>query len=228
MKTRTKTIAIVMSLLICVAMLGVGFAAWIIVGNSEEVANGNITAESVTDNAVKLEITASDETLYFGAPATSQSSGDWLINDNPGKEDLSISFTVKITGNLGALSATIGVASADEGAWKAVTETKEYIKPTISVVGGDEYVTFNSGSQTFTVVEGKSQLPAEGVTLTVTVTFNWGSDLNNQNPYNYFNALEYNSTNATNAKTALEAIYALNSKTIKVTFIATGSTNAAN
>ena len=91
----TISIASILSVLV---LVGVGFAAWVIINpNVHKEAESTITAETVTDKSYTLEATfAADEKIVFGAPETTI-AGAWLTN--PTKEDLTAELTLTLTYN---------------------------------------------------------------------------------------------------------------------------------
>lgn len=92
----TISIASILSVLV---LVGVGFAAWVIINpNVHKEAPGNITAETVTDKSYTLEATfAADEKIVFGAPETMNNSNAWFTaDDKTAKEDLTAKLTLKL------------------------------------------------------------------------------------------------------------------------------------
>ena len=52
---KKKTLAGLISSLICISLIGVGFASWVITGDdTNEQATGTITTETVSDSSVKI------------------------------------------------------------------------------------------------------------------------------------------------------------------------------
>lgn len=88
----TISIASILSVLV---LVGVGFAAWVIINpNVNKEAESTITAETVTDKSYTLEAAfAADEKIVFGAPETTI-AGAWLTN--PTKEDLTAKLTLTL------------------------------------------------------------------------------------------------------------------------------------
>ena len=91
----TISIASILSVLV---LVGVGFAAWVIINPKvNKEVDGTITAETVTDKSYTLEAAfAADEKIVFGAPDTTI-AGAWLTN--PTKEDLKAELTLTLTYN---------------------------------------------------------------------------------------------------------------------------------
>lgn len=90
----TISIASILSVLV---LVGVGFAAWVIINpNVKKDAAGNITAETVTDKSYTLDAQITGGEIVFGAPETTI-AGAWLTN--PTKEDLTAELTLTLTYN---------------------------------------------------------------------------------------------------------------------------------
>lgn len=92
----TISIASILSVLV---LVGVGFAAWVIINpNVKKEADSTITAETVTDKSYTLEAAfAADEKIVFGAPETMNNSNAWFTaDDTTAKEDLTAKLTLKL------------------------------------------------------------------------------------------------------------------------------------
>ena len=92
----TITIASILSVLV---LVGVGFAAWVIINPSvNKEAESTITAEGVTDKSYTLDAAfAADEKIVFGAPATMDNANAWFTADEKtAKEDLTAKLTLTL------------------------------------------------------------------------------------------------------------------------------------
>lgn len=92
----TISIASILSVLV---LVGVGFAAWVIINPSvKKDAESTITAETVTDKSYTLEASfAADEKIVFGAPETMNNSNAWFTaDDETAKEDLTAKLTLTL------------------------------------------------------------------------------------------------------------------------------------
>lgn len=92
----TISIASILSVLV---LVGVGFAAWVIINpNVNKEAGSTITAETVTDKSYTLEAAfAADEKIVFGAPETMNNSNAWFTaDDKTEKEDLTAKLTLTL------------------------------------------------------------------------------------------------------------------------------------
>lgn len=87
----TISIASILSVLV---LVGVGFAAWVIINpNVNKEVDGTITAETVTDKSYTLDAQITGGEIVFGAPETTI-AGAWLTN--PTKEDLKAELTLTL------------------------------------------------------------------------------------------------------------------------------------
>lgn len=205
---KRKTLTLTLSILACLALIGVGFASWIISANTSTKAEGSFIVDTVTDNRLVVEngrwITingtevTSDENsakVSFGAPATMGKTDAWLTNDKSGTtEKLTVVYelTVKTKGgefvsNLSSAEIT-GTVSCDN----ATYDPKYVALPTLKVT--------NKGNGIYYLQ----------------LDFNWGTDFGGNNPYDYYNAKPYTDALAEEAFNKLDAIKALNN--IKFTF----------
>ena len=92
----TISIASILSVLV---LVGVGFAAWVIINPKvNKEVDGTITAETVTDKSYTLEASfAADEKIVFGAPETMNNSNAWFTaDDKTAKEDLTAKLTLTL------------------------------------------------------------------------------------------------------------------------------------
>lgn len=209
MKRRTLTLTL--CILVCVALIGVGFASWVITHESTETQTGNITVDTVDDKSHTITVLEADKDLsvYFGAPKEMNTGGAWLTNTVADKEDLVASFKIEVTNYK---TAEVKVAETDGFVIKngeTVVDTTNY----------NTLFTHNITISEFTAKEGE---PTTGV-ATVTITFNWGSAFKGEsdsepvNPYTYYNRQEFTSTLVNEAKTNLNKLAELNGSTFVLT-----------
>lgn len=209
---KRKTLTLTLSILACLALIGVGFASWIISANTSTTAQGSFIVDTVTDNRLEAtgrwititkdsgenEVVTSDDNsakVSFGAPATMDKTDAWLTNDKKGTtEKLTVVYelTVKTKGgefvsNLSGDEITGTVNCSDE------TYDPKYVAlPTLTVT--------NKGNGIYYLQ----------------LDFDWGTDFGGKNPYVYYNEKEYSDALAEEAFNKLDAIKALNN--IKFTF----------
>ena len=92
----TITIASILSVLV---LVGVGFAAWVIINpNVNKEAGSTITAEGVTDKSYTLDAAfAADEKIVFGAPETMDNAKAWFTAEaGTQTEDLTAKLTLTL------------------------------------------------------------------------------------------------------------------------------------
>lgn len=204
MNGRTKVVALATSLLVGVSMMGVGFASWVIANQATSTATGNVKADAVSDESMTLEVTggATDQNIVFGAPAVQQTLGAWLVNEGGATEVLTANFTLTVSDNIGNISVSLTSAGygndEEDGFWKAVAAG--YLAAPVVSVSSDVEGAFSvqTGSAD-TLSEGGAVIIERvgatvitgGTTVTVTLAFDWGTQFNGENPYDYYSELDY-------------------------------------
>lgn len=227
----TISIASILSVLV---LVGVGFAAWVIINpNVNKDAAGNITAETVTDKSYTLDAQITGGEIVFGAPETTI-AGAWLTN--PTKEDLTAELTLTLTYNdWNVVPDNFNITMATTGENSVFNELREGVKteskakgfkiianPTIS--DGDklnEVIVMNGAASTIAKTAFKQAESGNTATLIITITFKWGT---NGNPYTYYNGKDY-ATFHEEANAVLTELYRLNTEKYKVTI--SGDTKVA-
>lgn len=194
---RKKGLAGILSLLICIAIVGVGFASWVISGNDEETVTGNVEVDTITDNRVQIEIVSSETKLKFAGKSTTSETYPkaWLTTDIT--EDLVITINFKVSFK----------NTANDTAKNLINVSATCDTTNISSIITSNYVALKS-TDVSTI--------AEDGTGTVTVTFKWGTAFNGKNPFDYYNSQEYSDALATAAYTALKALEEMGTKTITI------------
>ncbi|HCX08158.1 MAG TPA: hypothetical protein DHG20_03440 [Acholeplasmatales bacterium] len=208
---KRKTLTLTLSILACLALIGVGFASWIISADTSTTAQGSFIVDTVTDNRLEAtgrwititkdsgenEVVTSDDNsakVSFGAPATMDKTDAWLTNDKKGTtEKLTVVYelTVKTKGeefvsNLSGDEIT-GIVSCSD----ATYDPKYVALPTLTVT--------NKGNGIYYLQ----------------LDFDWGTDFGGKNPYVYYNEKEYSDALAQEAFNKLTAIKALNNITFE-------------
>lgn len=243
----TISIASILSVLV---LVGVGFAAWVIINPKvNKEAESTITAETVTDKSYTLEAAfAADEKIVFGAPETTI-AGAWLTN--PTKEDLTAKltltlnykdwsvipneFSVTMKTKKGKDNDTV-FDSLRDGTDPALTGTlakKNFIAdPTITYGSTTATVTMNGDAvkiakTAFPDYNATDTTTDKKVTLDITITFGWGTYFTVENtgvvnPYVFYNGKNYEDTRV-EANTVINAIAQLN--TVKYVVTIDGTTN---
>lgn len=193
---KRKTLTLTLSILACLALIGVGFASWIISANATKEAEGSFIVDTVNDKTYKVEGAwlNSQSKITFGAPATMDAEDPWLTNNSEGKtENLTVTYQLtvtygdgtKATGIANKITAVV-TAPADEN-YTAAVDGKLIIAPTNA-----------------TVVEA----PEGNGKYNITVTYQWGEHFGKVNPYTY-----YNLKNATDKLNGSETTYMQDAKT---------------
>ena len=187
---KRKTLTLCLSLLACISLIGVGFAAWVISGGDNQEAVGNITVDTVTDGRFTIETPSISDKIYYGMDqeANATDATPWLNNNNStDAEKLVIKFDVTILAktvivltdgdvketvwnNSVTFDATINAISTS--AWTTAKEAKVVSDPAVSFALKE--VTTSSEGIT-------------GAVYTVTVTAKWGELFGGINPYVFYN-----------------------------------------
>lgn len=202
------------------ALIGTGFAGWVISANTTADASGVMVAYDVKDqrlnaakgkwkNGVTGAAAAGDKgEIIFGKPATMNVLNPWLTcDDEDGMKVQRLSdtyvfvvstadkentgkFTVATDTDKGAF-----VVTDTKGAWAAATTGKT------NLVNADPVITFDQVE--YVLVKGQA-------TVEMTITFEWGTAFGNENPYVHYNKTPNPSEDLTNEALAnLEKVKAL-------------------
>jgi hypothetical protein len=182
---KKRRIIMFFAMIMSIAVIGVGFAAWIITAPTEDgFKDGTIAVETVKTHGWKFELSWKDDdnSIVFGTPNTTKEGYvapkySWLSYNGTveagtsfGVEDLDATLTVK------------GV-KADNADDFVITETAYVV---FEFVGGKAV----DYSKYFTYELSKTELTSSELTagVDVTVTFKWKYEVN---PYDYFNKQAY-------------------------------------
>lgn len=236
---RRRRIIMFFAMIMSVAIIGVGFAAWIITAPTAPVEqSGTITVDTVkiqgwtfetywvTDSNGSTKLVDNNETdkdeskpvIYFGKPTTPVPNA-WLDNPNDEGENLKAYLYVKAN----------KLTGANVNADYTIIDTANV---TLSIVkDGTETESSNAVNYTIDVPKTISNEDlVEGVVITI--TFNWKTptlsvdgesvtktgETKNENPYTYYNGLVYSSLASTTAQEYLAALNTeLSGATFKVT-----------
>ncbi len=208
MKRRIVTIAV--SFLLCIGMIGAGFAAWVITGNTQDDASGNIEVKEVVDNRIILshDWKDADATITYG-PKAGTYTYNWLTHDaSDPAESLSVTLVVTLENYANLKSSKDAGTISDISiafAWDE-TQMAEYVaaRDTDKVVGA--LPTVNALN-----LASFADADADGVyTAEVTFTFAWGEAFNFVNPMEFYNNQEFSNALADEASANLTKLYALN------------------
>lgn len=227
----TISIASILSVLV---LVGVGFAAWVIINpNVNKEVGSTITAETVTDKSYTLDAQITGGEIVFGAPEKTI-AGAWLTN--PTKEDLKAELTLTLTYNdWNVIPDDFNITMATTGENSVFNELREGVKtegkakgfkiianPTVSYGEKlNEEIVMNGAASTIAKTAFKKAESGNTATLIITITFKWGT---NGNPYTYYNGKDY-ATYREEANAVLTELYRLNTEQYKVTI--SGNTKVA-
>ena len=221
------------SILACVAVLSVGFASWLVLRPVEQTNQlGSFTTYTVSEQGVDvtIEATADDADIVFGY-GTSSVTNKWLKYESGMEaEDLTATFkisfnvaddtdtdyitdvannlTINFNPNITVDSKYVTVSSVKYGIADVSAGKTEY-----NTVSYDGSLTLQSnGSYEATITPGATET---NKVVFVKVQFAWGSATDTQNPYTYFNSVEYGDAHAdddskTNGEVAVEMLEAIN------------------
>lgn len=247
----TISIASILSVLV---LVGVGFAAWVIINPKvNKEVEGTITAETVTDKSYTLDAQITGGEIVFGAPETMNNSNAWFTaDDKTAKEDLTAKltltlkykdwsvipneFSVTMKTKKGKAADTV-FDSLRDGTDPDLTDTlakKNFIaNPKITYGSTTADVTMNGDAVKNAVKIAKTAFPdydtttGKTVTLDIIITFGWGTYFTVENTVvNPY--IFYNKKNY-NEDTRAEANTVINAiaklKTVKYFVTIDGTTN---
>lgn len=167
---KRKTLTLTLSILACLALIGVGFASWVISAGKTETVTGNIVVDDVSDKRISLSyewVDGKSSIIYGWDENHAITEKDWLKNDAVDKKvdlDLTLKVTVKDGNNNlydpESISATI---TADE----AYTTAKGK-----GVVG--ELPTLTAVKESTGVYK-------------IVIKFTWGEHFGGNNPLAFYN-----------------------------------------
>ena len=219
---KRKLIAPMVALLLCVGMVSVGFAAWVITNEATEPINsGDFTVYPVENNSITIGVEFTDNTITFGS-ATKTVSGNWLTLNDGAAEDLSASVVITINEWATLKTKTINLQLKDF----AVTNAGDFTAAGHIVLPADQNITVTQNAQQngWDVKVGGSVLAGasvDGATGKVTLPINFGWDLpDGKNPINHFNAMDNTPENRQAANDFLVEIYKLQNAKYEFTIVA--------
>ncbi len=232
----TISIASILSVLV---LVGVGFAAWVIINpNVGANADVNIEVDTVTDNSYDIEATwgtvdgvTDNGKIVFGSAGT-VSGTPWLTATDK-KESLKAVLTLTAKGFQAASwdmiktkTLTVSMKSVkgtgDDTGFASLVSSNYITYPTLSGAGSVSK-TLNAWTDTVTIpLSAFTDGTTDGTkTYALTIQFAWGDHFKNgdgpvENPYVFYNKKTYAEAK-NDANTALKAIYdTLNGVSYKV------------
>lgn len=116
---KKKFLLPILSVCMVVALVSVGFAAWLITGNHTEEAQGQFVTYDVSNQYFKVTVTptgtgANENKIVFGKPtaSTTTQTTDWFkFDDDVGVQSLSVTFTITIDADVDFVDSTFTPAT---------------------------------------------------------------------------------------------------------------------
>lgn len=200
MKNAAKFVAFAAAAVTGAALVGVGFASWVIGGQTVASAGGNIQVDTVVDG-INLEVSvAEDSAVVYGGPQQPKAAEySWLENDSTA-EQLKVNLTISYTGKVDNVTIDLAVLR------DSVDITSSYNSCITQGIISDYSVKFmaNGDFNSSYVDDSEQPLTAEyvsagkytitnlpesetTVTLYVQLRFGWGTLFGCTNPVDFFN-----------------------------------------
>ncbi|MCQ2797181.1 MAG: hypothetical protein MJ241_01810 [Bacilli bacterium] len=222
MKNKGKILGITLGALAALSIGTVGFASWIVAystpGTSSDIT---VKVANVTEKTIAIsDIVVTDAKIVLD-DVTTDTSGNIVYNntDALGGEDLSFSFTWKVTCATGSISSASVGAYITYGSSSKLGEfvTNNYLIQPVSTNSASTTTLLDTGL----TANAYSKQHDENIVTTVTnsgneyscsttVTFGWGSAFSYSNPGLFDDTLEHTTT-------ALEALKAMQSADTSLT-----------
>lgn len=180
---KRKTLTLTLSILACLALIGVGFASWIISADATKNEKGNIIVDTVTDKSYVISAASwkdGNSKISFGAPKEMNITGAWLTNDSTDKtENLTVTYQLTVT-------------YADTTPATGLVDSKKIA----ATFGAPNDPNYKKAISDGLIIAPESTIITEtsaGV-YEITVTYKWGKHFANSagategvNPYTYYN-----------------------------------------
>lgn len=180
---KRKTLTLTLSILACLALIGVGFASWIISADATKNEKGNIIVDTVKDKSYVISAASwkdGNSKISFGAPKEMNLTGAWLTNDSTDKtENLTVTYQLTVT-------------YADTTPATGLVDSNKIV----ATFGAPNDPKYNKAISDGLIIAPESTIITEtsaGV-YEITVTYKWGKHFANSagategvNPYTYYN-----------------------------------------
>ena len=207
---KRKTLTLVLCLLATFALASIGFASWIITNPDVTVTGttqGDFTVYNAKDLSVSVKVEITNGSFVFGAPS-SQTKFDnpWLTMDGLATDSLTATIKLTVTNYESLSDNGLNLVIYDEtsnlkdaiGSYYIKCETGEF--STGNVTLNSTTTSVYKLTKNFT----KQEITNGNGVVTFNLTFNWGTAFGSMNPYNYYNAKEFDAK----AATTLNGLYA--------------------
>ena len=187
---KRKTLTLTLSILACLALIGVGFASWIISADATKNEKGNIIVDTVTDKSYVISAASwKDENskISFGAPKEMNETGAWLTNDSTDKTE-NLTVTYRLTVTYADTTPATGLVNSNK---------------IVATFGAPNDQNYSKAISDGLIIAPKSTTIKElpGGVYEITVTYKWGKHFANSadaeegvNPYTYYNGNERKAT----------------------------------
>lgn len=194
---KRKTLTLTLSILACLALIGVGFASWIISADTSATAQGSFIVDTVNDKSYKVEGVwlGNQSKITFGAPTTmNNTEKTWLTNDSTDKKE-NLTVTYQLTVTYGDTTPATGIANK--------------ITAVVTAPENENYTAAVNGKLIIAPTNATVEETGEGTGVyNITVTYQWGEHFGKVNPYTY-----YNEKTATDTLTDSTTTYMQDAKT---------------
>ena len=185
---KRKSLTMILCLLTCLSLVGVGFAAWVITAPAQGEAPGNIVVDTVEDKrlSVAVELVGTNKDIILNGPSTN-SVGTWLTYKGSKVENRSVSYkctvsykdsTKKFTAKTELNDPTVTFTAPKNTAYSTAVEKGCFALASGSVEG-----------KTYTKGVNVSELTVNAsgaIEFTITVKYVWGSAFENENPFDCY------------------------------------------
>lgn len=183
---KRKTLTLTLSILACLALIGVGFASWIISADATKNEKGNIIVDTVTDKSYVISAASwkdGNSKISFGAPKEMNITGAWLTNDSTDKTE-NLTVTYQLTVNYADTTPATGLVNSNK---------------IVATFGAPNDQNYSKAISDGLIIAPKSTTIKElpGGVYEITVTYKWGKHFANSagaeegvNPYTYYNGNE--------------------------------------
>lgn len=206
---KRKTLTLTLSILACLALIGVGFASWIISADTSTTAQGSFIVDTVSDKSYTVTGDWKDKKseIIFSAPTGDTTSG-WLTNDSAKKENLTVTYQLTVT--YGDGTKATGIANK--------------ITAVVTAPENENYTAAVDGKLIIAPTNATVEETGEGTGVyNITVTYQWGEHFGKVNPYTYYNGktatdtlTDSTTTYMQDAKTSLDTLSKIE-ETVKFT-----------
>ncbi len=176
---KKRTIALMLSVLAVMMLVGVGFATWVISSGDAKEKTGNLVVETVRDDRLNITVTPLDSSenagdalnVNFTAPASATTG--WLTGEGNLTEKKTLVFRVSVAREDG--SAFTNVADVDFTAALKEGTTNNILLDGI-IVEATNFISY-----------GEKSIVSGAIQCDITVAYEWGALFGGVNPYTYFN-----------------------------------------